>query len=246
MSRWRVLALEIADWSIPLLIGIISALRVGLKPPPNPPVGVLASLHADLIAWYFWIVVGLSIAALVTKIALKVLRSESKIKIKAVLDALRDSYFEGAAGDERHHNRVTLFRPDRSQRKLKRYCRSGTQWQRSGTSFKISDDNEHANEGVAGQAWFSDATVSAQLPAPTNPWDDNHADCIAYAEAGYLLARKACDLNVKSRSILATPVRDTKGARWGILVLDSRTPNGLKADRQAHAELVATTIGSMI
>ena len=127
---------------------------------------------------------------MVARVLQKLLASQSKMKLKAALDSLRDGFFAEAPESERHHNRVTLFRPDRARRFLRPFCRSGTQYQRCNTSFAIDDNNEQANEGVAGRAWFSDATITKELPAVPNPWRDKNEDCFAYAEAGFLHQRR--------------------------------------------------------
>jgi hypothetical protein len=241
------MAAKIADWASVLSIGVFSAIRAAFPTPDEKPVGVLNSLHSDLAKWFVPLIILLSLTALTSKIFQEVLGSASKVRIKALLDALRDSYFSDVPGDERHHNRVTLFKADRNGTKLKPLCRSGTQFQRSAASFRISNEDEASNEGIAGRAWFIDATLTVnELPTPNEPWDDKHETCIAYAEAGRLPLQKAAKLKVKSRSLLATPVRSLSGAKWGVLVLDSRKPDSMVAERENLVSFVALAVGKMV
>lgn len=246
MVKGRLLAAEITDWGSVFFIASLAAIR-GLPAPANPPIGILPSLHAAILVAYFPLVLASALAQLVSKVLQRVLKSESKLRLKAVLDVLLDSSFAITPGAERHHNRVTLFRPHGVSKKLRVFCRSGTQYQRCSSQFAIDDEHEDANQGVAGRAWFKDATVYAELPEALKPWNSANASCINYAKAGYLEADHAKQLEVKSRSIWATPVRDKAGARWGVLVLDSRRPKGVEnAATQEHALLVAAAIGRMI
>ena len=114
-------------------------------------------------------------------------------------------------------------------------------------SFKINNNDETKNEGLAGQAWFRNATASVgDLPECPNPWSDADARCQAYAKAGLLTAKKAGRLKVRSRSLLATPVRNFKGNQWGVLVLDSRLPNTFGPERQAAVTSFATVLSKML
>src|SRR5262249_29846868 len=142
----------------------------------------------------------------------ELINPESKVRMKAPLDAFFEAYFAGVPEGERYNNRITLFRANRSKDLLKPYCRSGTQYQRGIQSLKINSDKEDGNEGIAGQAWFRNATVSPPaLPECPNPWSDEDPVCQDYANRGLLNNSKAARLHVKSRSLVATPVRDFKG-----------------------------------
>lgn len=55
-------------------------------------------------------------------------------------------------------------------------------------------------------------------------------------------------LNVKSRSIAATPIRNLDGKRWGVLVVDSRNPDDF-LDNSKNKELfesIAATIEKLL
>jgi hypothetical protein len=142
---------------------------------------------------------------------------------------------------------VTIYKAVWFSKWLKPYCRAGDRYQRSISWFKINNDDETRNEGLAGQAWFRNATVTVgDLPECPNPWSDSDARCQAYAQHGLLTPAKAGRLKVKSRSLLATPVRNFKGNQWGVLVLDSRVPDTFNAERQASVTSFATVLSKML
>ncbi|MCY4381692.1 MAG: GAF domain-containing protein [Nitrospinae bacterium] len=161
----------------------------------------------------------------------------SKTSYKSALNILRDALFKNMPPDEMFHHRATLFKANRRETKLKFFCRSGTQYQRNVQSFQINNDNEMQNEGIAGQAWFKDTTLNySDLPKISSQWRDDDDTCKEYAKAGHLPLGKAKRLNVKSRSIAATPIRNLDGKRWGVLVVDSRNPDDF-LDNSKNKEL---------
>ncbi len=167
--------------------------------------------------------------------------------MKATLDGFFEAYFADMTESERYDSRITLFRANRSKHLLKPYCRSGTQSQRGIQPLKIDSDHEEGNEGIAGQAWFRNVTVSPPpLPECPNPWSDQDVACQDYARHGVLSHSKAARLHVKSRSLVATPVRDCKGNQWGVLVLDSRTPDGIDPQKEPLVKAFAATLGKVL
>lgn len=173
----------------------------------------------------------------------------SKASYKSALNILRDALFKSFPPDEMFHHRATLFKANRRETKLKFFCRSGTQYQRSVQSFQINNDNEKQNEGIAGQAWFKDAALNySDLPEIPSEWRDGDDKCKEYAKAGHLPLEKAKKLNVKSRSIAATPIRNLDGKRWGVLVVDSRSPDDFleKSKNKDLFESIAATIEKLL
>lgn len=173
----------------------------------------------------------------------------SKAPYKSALDILRNALFKNMPPDEMFHHRATLFKANRRETKLKFFCRSGTQYQRKVQTFQINNDNEMQNEGIAGQAWFKDATLNySDLPEIPSQWRDDDDSCKEYAKAGHLPLSKAKLLNVKSRSIAATPIRNLEGKRWGVLVVDSRNPDDFlsKSENKELFESIAATIEKLL
>src|SRR5205807_8145076 len=100
-------------------------------------------------------------------------------------------YFAKAADAERYQHRVTLFiceettTPTGREKRLRIHARAGVH-EDSQTAFAIDDSRRERCEGVAGQAWFLDTTVTEEaLPAwPNDPEDLAGQD--AYARGGLL------------------------------------------------------------
>jgi hypothetical protein len=246
MSRWRLLLAKCLDWGSVALLTILSTIRVAHPTAPENPEGILDYLHVSLVRHYVAIILSLAILALVGKVAQEVLSSVSKVRVKAVLNALHDGLFVGIPEQERYHNRVTLFRANRKRDQLKPYCRSGTQYQRSQTFFYVSEDDERQNEGVAGLAWFRNATIFIDdVPESCSTWDDCER-CRAYAEATYVPPELAAKMKVRARCFLALPVRSFDGAIWGVLVIDSRKPGGIDRSRDGVVELLNSALGKML
>jgi len=245
MGSRRLLVAKWAEWIGLGVLPILTAIRsVGAAANPS---NLLEMLYRDVVGAYVPLVAIFSLLALAGKAAQALLSAESKTRVRAALDALEEACFNAVARGDRYYNRVTLFKAVRLGTKLKPYCRAGDRYQRGISSFGINNNDEGRNEGMAGQAWFRNATVIVNdLPTCPNPWSDNDPACQAYADRGLLTPQKAGRLNVKSRSILATPVRNFKGGQWGVLVLDSRLPDTFGPEREALVTSFATALSKML
>jgi hypothetical protein len=242
----RVLAAKVVERAVLALIPILTAIRLqfpATAPAKTLPQFLLLSLHA-----HYAVVVGLlAVAGLVADIAKEVLSAERKGRIKAVVDGLEEALFRDVPDDERYENRVTLFRADWRQSTLKTYCRSGTIYQRRRPKLRIHDNDQARNEGVGGQAWFRNTTVAAEaLPDCATPCVAGNPDCQTYGVRGFMTIARAAKLRVKSRSLLATPVRDLRGKKWGVLVIDTRKPDAFTALQRTLASAFASAIGKMV
>ena len=151
------------------------------------------------------------------------------------LDALQRDVFETEKEDALHHHRVTLFK-----RVGWRWCfakwpwsgwllpveRSGHTTQLTRAAFRAPDDADNA-EGVAGLTWASNRVrVIENLPDLSVGRDE---DFEAYARATGVTVSWLKSNMPKSRSFGGIPV-EVKSKLWGVLILDSRSPNGIKKD----------------
>lgn len=165
-------------------------------------------------------------------------------RLKQIVDAIHAAYFKDVPQESLYLHRVTLFKagPWWKTRKtrLEIYERSGTAFAHSRTWFSVSDEDEPANQGAAGRAWFVNAQVTiTDLPEwPQDPADSALGVKKVYADRGWLPVQKAEQLTVKSRSVDATVLRESSGRRWGVLVVDSREPQGV-SDSEEKRALVA-------
>ena len=245
--RNSLIAARVVEWGGIGLFPILTAFRVRYPAPITTAWPSIQAFHGWFLSWFVTITVVLALLVFVAKLTQERLNPESKIRLKGVLDAVLEAYFPEVPEGERYFNRVTLFRANPDRTLLKPYARSGTQYQRGTQSLPINDDDEARNEGVAGQAWFRNATVSVNnLPACPNPWSNDDETCRRYAQEGFLPIEKAARLHVRSRSALATPVRGFKGNRWGVLVIDSRRPDAIDPTKQGVVTFIGAALGKML
>lgn len=257
MRRFKRL-LQIGEWFCAAMVPIIGASRyVNLEKWEEP----FRAHLGLLIDWSFPLIMGLAVGGFGFKAAGALLEGviSNRDEIKRILDAFQKNYFQNVPEDH-YKNRVTLFkackgyrlesyRPKRS-RYLKIFVRAGTAYQKSKIWFPIDDEREEGNEGVAGRAWFENGHITVtDLP----DWQDTSApernrNCKEYAAKGFVSIPTAQRLDIKSRSISATIVRTPSGQRWGVLVLDSRDPQGIsmEPEKKAMVTLIADVLTSQV
>jgi hypothetical protein len=260
-----------AKWLEWVCLGMIPAVAAIQRIAPDT---VQSPILREIIRWFvnhpFGPIVGLAVGGIVgkgTQSALERYQS-SHAAIKAVLDAAHTSYFAGVPENERYLHRVTLFRARRYWRdipftfqvwqinarwkpKLRMRCRSGTAYQRSTHPLSLDDENESGNEGVAGRAYFANGVIVAPdllewpVPEPADPAAD--PACVAYATQGFMSIESCRRVRIKSRSVTASVVRKA-GARWGVVVFDSREPQGAgqAPEKNAVLKLTAFLLGQMV
>ena len=244
-TRQRIARL--VEYSAPVAITVITAVRQAYPTAASPSTRIRDLILKFILDWNVLIIAVLGLAIIVAKATQDWLTRSDITRLKSMIDSLHAAYFVGVPEVERYHNRVTLFKANRRRTALEAICRSGTQYPRGIQPLLVSDDAEAANEGVAGHAWFTNSTVCrTNLPDCASPCVDTNADCQLYAHEGLLPITKARNLHVRSRSLLATPVRDRAGNRWGVLVLDSRRPDGIDNAKEALVTSMAAAIGHTV
>jgi hypothetical protein len=154
--------------------------------------------------------------------------------IKFLLDQLRHAVF-AEIDQAGHHDRVTLF----AYRKI-HFCRRlfGFGWlvpvERSGDAnvtrmskayFRAPDDGDGA-EGIAGKAWANKKMVYVSN-LPELGQGINGYKAVDYAKQVFLptkwVEKKARKTKLMPRSLCGIPV-EVKGVVWGVIVIDSRSP----------------------
>lgn len=243
MKRLRLI-LQIAEWGTLAALPILSALR-SIEPKQHSE--PLRSILEFLIDRFLLFLFSFALAALALKIINQLVVEKyfaNRSEIKRVLDSLHKNYFQDVPQGESFKHRVTLFKARRryftgKPSYLEIFTRSGTAYQQSKTWFPIDDEDEAANEGVVGRAWFTNAQCNVTdlplWPEVPNPNPEDDPTCQEYARKGLTSVARVSKLTIKSRSLTATVVRMQSGQRWGILVLDSREPNGIATDPQKQA-----------
>ncbi len=188
-------------------------------------------------------------------------------KLKFVLNEFKNKAYAGHDSDPDHYNRVTLFKYKKYSIKMSPWrkgsvkkvrpwsgwlvsvLRSGYTTQRVEAAFHVSPHDPEAYEGMAAKAWITNYTCCAVNLPDLNAKDLKKRDIKAYAKATkcpesmvqyYINKGKSLP-----RSVGAIPI-EVHGNRWGVLVLDSRHPDGVTGDTLEQFSLTATIIGQLL
>jgi hypothetical protein len=156
--------------------------------------------------------------------------------VHTYLDVFRADVFDSATDGAYHHHRVTLFRYVKWRFSLRAVPwagwlvpveRSGHTTQSHISCFLAPDDADRA-EGIAGKTWARNRVCGiSNLPdLSNNPSSDELAE---YAEQSGLSVHQLRKKMPKTRSMFGIPV-EVKGNLWGVIVVDSRSPDGIKRD----------------
>lgn len=192
-------------------------------------------------------------------------------KVQLILDRYQAGAFdlECCPTDiPKDHNRVTLFRHQAgffvkhwSAEKwywpwgkhkpttnfLVPVLRSGHISKNTSIAFAVYDDSDRT-EGVAGNAWARGA-VALSLNLPQMDTSSSIRAKKSYAKDTFCdetMIQTYIDANrPMPRSIVAIPV-ERKGKMWGIIVLDSRYPNGLTEKAANDYKLTVALLGHLL
>lgn len=178
--------------------------------------------------------------------------------VQSMVGELNRQAFRNNANDPSHHHRVTLFKHVRCRFRvwpwrsrfwpwgpghwpcsgwLVPVARSGHTTQRTKTIFMAPDEADHA-EGVAGKAWSCNGILhKSNLPDLYS--DTSKENVAAYANETWLaeeLVQKRMQEGLSlARSYLGIQI-EVKGKRWGVIVLDSRKPDGILTPKGRGSE----------
>lgn len=192
-------------------------------------------------------------------------------QLQLILDRYQEEVFDLSQAETpvpKDYNRVTLFRCQRNYRVahwtathwykpwgehsfnskfLVPVLRSGHISKKSNAVFHVSD-NSAKTEGIAGRAWSSDAVVFEQnLPEASGL--KSKREKTEYAE------KTGCNFEMvesrlkrgKSmpRAMLGIPVHRF-GKVWGVIVIDSKYPDGIKSDAPARYKMTLAIIERLL
>lgn len=200
-------------------------------------------------AW--WLLIGLGASAGISRIACSQLGSPWVWKtVQSVIDQLREFAFIADGGKPSHYHRVTVFKrvsfkffvwPWRSpiwpwgigrgpfSGWLVPVARSGHTTKRTKTVFLAPDDADFA-EGMAGLAWScNDLVHKADLPdlEQTVPQESIEVYSLQTGLSVEMTQKRMEAGLPTARSFLAMSI-EVSNKKWGVVVLDSRDPNGIK------------------
>lgn len=188
-------------------------------------------------------------------------------KLQFILDEYQGKVF--ANGAPKDHDRVTIFqhrknclfarhwsakewyRPWGNNKPFSDYLvpilRSGHMSQKSKAIFYAPDESDKA-EGVAAMAWARGSSVVLNdLPEITPVTGKREREKYARTtkcDIG-LLDRYIADGRQPPRSIAAIPI-DCNGKLWGVVVLDSRSPQGVTDASVTNYTLTVALIGHLL
>lgn len=192
---------------------------------------------------------------------------KQKELIKFILNQYREKAFNIQPGDPEDHHRVTLFqfknryvqlrsshwtgRADfaaRLQRLWPRSClvfflRSGKLSQSTNVVFPVYDESDKTN-GWASHVWSTGcAAVVDQLPDTA---DGNVKEYAIKTKSTVDVIERYKDASRSMpRAIAAIPV-EVNGAAWGVLVLDSRRPDGVSQDSIDNFKITVAAIQKIL
>ena len=168
-----------------------------------------------------------------------------------LLDRFQEYVFEKESGPL-HHHRVTLLKYTRLRLRLCRWPwsgwlvpveRSGHTTRRNRTTFLAPDDADQA-EGIAGQTWARNrvVVVNALPEISENPPCDVLAE---YTERTFVVVAWWQRHRQHARSFCGIPV-EVKGKLWGVIVLDSRNPEGIDENAIRFYSLIGRFLGKLL
>ena len=169
-----------------------------------------------------------------------------------LLDTFRQHVFKKQRGTPLHYNRVTLFRYVRFRCALCRWPwsgwlipveRSGHTTQRSRTAFLVPDNADRV-QGIAGQTWAQNSVVMVNgLP------DINGSPSLEllaqYAQQTWVSVPWLQNRSQHGRAFCGISV-EVKGRMWGVVVLDSRSPDAIDQEAVNVYRLVGRYLGKLL
>lgn len=215
----------------------------------EPSASILGYIHN--IAWWLTLVLGL-VAATSKYICTRIGEPWVWATLQTMVEDLRKNAFTANTDGPAHHHRVTVFRHVKWRFRNGKGVTSLVPWtsgphvwsgwlvpvlrschttQRSKSVFLAPDNGR--SEGIAGQTWAAKGTVyKAGLPnlevAPTKN------DIALYAKETLVttnfIKNRMSNGQTLARSYCGIPV-EVKNRLWGVIVLDSMSPNGIKKPR---------------
>lgn len=217
---------------------------------PSIPVAFLRPIVASLQRWAWIVLVVAGPTAALAKIYSDAIAQPWVWKgVETILEEFRKHVFsEECADGPQHHHRATLFRhvqckfwvwPWRGVNPwggkkwpcsgwLVPVARSGHTTQQTTVLFCAPDEADEA-EGVAGLTWSKGGIIYVpDLPDLTSPNGTDADEYIELTATPRKLLRKRVGSSRKlPRALCGIPIF-SNGSPWGVLVLDSRDPNGIK------------------
>jgi len=190
--------------------------------------------YADPKPWYVLALVSFKISAPIIAAGMIVILDiygelkyrSSKALLKNFLDYVHKKYFPHPFGGLDPQCRVTLFAPGSIRRStLGVRARSGGLCMTSRVRWSIKKSEAENYHGIAGHAWALGIFVAIDgLP--------NYDTCSPseqqrYLRETFITGREVSKLHWKARSFRGLAVKNQRGEKTGVLMMESKQPNGL-------------------
>lgn len=271
MRRWtlRGAVYKLCGWLLTaaiIFIAVISSLsKVDIKADWPDSLIFLKPILLNLQANNSWLILALSLAAGAAE-AIRRMMGDPWVwnAAQLLLDDLRKNAFNNSTTDDSHYNRVTLFKRVGFLPRLRSWADGHTPWsgwlvpklrspghafQNTKTVFWAPDE-AHKAEGIAGLTWVSGGTIY-RSSLPNLDENSSDSDIKRYAEET-LLSINLTRTRMKegkslARSYCGIPV-EVRNKPWGVIVLDSRRPDGIRSQRQSMLTyaMVAKFLGKLL
>lgn len=238
MGAWKSIVFRTLKWLEVVFVAVSALLAALLKADPSTFPGWAAPFKnsVEYIHGITWLVLIIVAVVLVFVRFAKQKISDQWIAPairEDVLDVLRERAFsDDKKRDPLHHHRVTLFRYTPwcwrrwwypSGGWLVPIARSCHTTQHVKSVFRVPDEADNA-EGIAGMTWTTQNTVVVQDLPDLNAQGAQDDDFLLYARKTKITERMAKEKKPHARSFMGLPV-DVHGRHWGVIVIDSRSPD---------------------
>jgi len=177
-------------------------------------------------------------------------RRRLRVLLESVLERFRDRLLPTTLrADPPPHHRLTVFKANRRQSKLRIVARSAEPTRGSKTYWRIDPDDQSKCEGVAGAGWYLDSVItrpgSNESELPDVSGHCTAEEVLDYAKRTWCTPEQVRKHRWGARSFAALTIR-VKGRRWGVLVLDSVSPQGASTRIRTMYQFAADILGDII
>jgi hypothetical protein len=193
---------------------------------PSAP-GTERPWYVLAILWFHFIApIVLACAIVLLDVVIELRTSQSKALLKKFLDRLHARHFPYPEGGSDPACRVTLFAPGRLRvRSLVLQARSGGLHHKAGICWSIKQSEAERYHGIAGYAWATGIFVNITgLPDYDNGSDQEKVD---YLRRTFVTEKELAKLHWRARSYCSLVVRNPQGDKLGVLMVESKLPDGL-------------------
>lgn len=192
--------------------------------------------HADPKPWYVLALISFKISGPIIAASLiaviEIWRDlkyrPSRVLLKSFLNYVHKKHFPHRDGGLSPNCRVTLFAPGTIRRKsLGVKARSGGFKMTSKVRWSIKRSEAEDYHGIAGYAWAQGIFISIDgLPDYSNctPSQQQH-----YLRSTFITEKEVSKLHWKARSFRGLAVKNQAGDKVGVLMMESKQPDGLAA-----------------